>query len=189
VHGAACDRLHHRRPRLEATADGLHHRPERDGVANVNGAARPPRNERNRLPDRWEPAWHVRLHEARACADGASGQRFDRQHVIGGWCPAVAGGASYAASKHAIIGLTKSAAPDYANQNVCVNAILPGNMETSMMDRFTNGDIQKAMELEPVGRLGRPEEIAHPVIWMSEDLGGFITGAAISEWRLVALST
>jgi len=58
-----------------------------------------------------------------------------------------------------------------------------------MMDRFTNGDIQKAMELEPVGRLGRPEEIAHPVIWMSEDLGGFITGAAISEWRLVALST
>ena len=92
----------------------------------------------------------------------------------------VAGGASYAASKHAIIGLTKSAALDYAKQNIRVNAILPGNIETPMMDRFTNGDIQKAIDLEPVGRLGKPEEIAHAVLWMSADLGGFVTGAAIS---------
>ena len=92
----------------------------------------------------------------------------------------VAGGASYAASKHAIIGLTKSAALDYAKQNIRVNAILPGNIETPMMDRFTNGDIQKAIDLEPVGRLGKPEEIANAVLWMSADLGGFVTGAAIS---------
>jgi NAD(P)-dependent dehydrogenase (short-subunit alcohol dehydrogenase family) len=92
----------------------------------------------------------------------------------------VAGGASYAASKHAIIGLTKSAALDYAKQNIRVNAILPGNIETPMMDRFTSGDIQKAIDLEPIGRLGRPEEIADAVLWMSADLGGFVTGAAIS---------
>jgi NAD(P)-dependent dehydrogenase (short-subunit alcohol dehydrogenase family) len=92
----------------------------------------------------------------------------------------VAGGASYTASKHAIIGLTKSAALDYAKQNIRVNAILPGNIETPMMDRFTNGDIQKAIDLEPVGRLGKPEEIADAVLWMSADLGAFITGAAIS---------
>jgi NAD(P)-dependent dehydrogenase (short-subunit alcohol dehydrogenase family) len=92
----------------------------------------------------------------------------------------VAGGASYAASKHAIIGLTKSAALDYAKQNIRVNAILPGNIETPMMDRFTGGDIQKAIDLEPVGRLGRPEEIADAVLWMSADLGAFVTGAAIS---------
>ncbi|RYD25260.1 MAG: glucose 1-dehydrogenase [Lysobacteraceae bacterium] len=92
----------------------------------------------------------------------------------------VAGGASYAASKHAIIGLTKSAALDYAKQNIRVNAILPGNIATPMMDRFTNGDIQKAIDLEPVGRLGKPEEIADAVLWMSADLGGFVTGAAIS---------
>ena len=92
----------------------------------------------------------------------------------------VAGGASYAASKHAIIGLTKSAALDYATQNIRVNAILPGNIETPMMDRFTNGDIQKAIDLEPVGRLGKPEEIADAVLWMSADLGRFVTGAAIS---------
>jgi NAD(P)-dependent dehydrogenase (short-subunit alcohol dehydrogenase family) len=92
----------------------------------------------------------------------------------------VAGGASYASSKHAIIGLTKSAALDYAKQNIRVNAILPGNIETPMMDRFTDGDIQKAIDLEPVGRLGKPEEIADAVLWMSADLGGFVTGAAIS---------
>ena len=90
----------------------------------------------------------------------------------------VAGGAAYAASKHAIIGLTRSAALDYARQNIRVNAILPGNIETPMMDRFTGGDVQKAIDLEPVGRLGKPEEIAEAVLWMCSDLGGFVTGAA-----------
>ena len=92
----------------------------------------------------------------------------------------VAGGASYAASKHAIIGLTKSAALDYAKANIRVNAVLPGNIETPMMDRFTGGDIQKAIDLEPVGRLGKPDEIADAVLWMSADLGAFVTGAAIA---------
>jgi NAD(P)-dependent dehydrogenase (short-subunit alcohol dehydrogenase family) len=92
----------------------------------------------------------------------------------------VAGGAAYAASKHAIIGLTKSAALDYAKSNIRVNAVLPGNIETPMMDRFTGGDIQKAIDLEPVGRLGKPEEIADAVLWMSADLGAFVTGASIS---------
>jgi NAD(P)-dependent dehydrogenase (short-subunit alcohol dehydrogenase family) len=92
----------------------------------------------------------------------------------------VAGGSAYAASKHAIIGMTKSAALDYAKSNIRVNAVLPGNIETPMMDRFTGGDIQKAIDLEPVGRLGRPEEIAEAVLWMSSDLGSFVTGASIS---------
>jgi NAD(P)-dependent dehydrogenase (short-subunit alcohol dehydrogenase family) len=91
----------------------------------------------------------------------------------------VAGGASYAASKHAIIGMTKSAALDYAKQKIRVNAVLPGNIATSMMDRFMEGDIQKAIDLEPVGRLGKPEEIAQAVLWMCSDLGGFVTGASI----------
>lgn len=90
----------------------------------------------------------------------------------------VAGGAAYAASKHAIIGLTRSAALDYAKLGIRVNAVLPGNIETPMMDRFTGGDIQKAIDLEPVGRLGKPEEIAEAVLWMCSDLGGFVTGAA-----------
>ena len=63
----------------------------------------------------------------------------------------VVGGAAYAASKHAIIGLTKSAALDYAKSKIRVNAILPVNIETPIY-RFTGGDIQKAIDLEPVGR-------------------------------------
>ena len=90
----------------------------------------------------------------------------------------VQGGSAYAASKHAIIGMTKSAALDYAKSNIRVNAVLPGNIATPMMDRFTGGDIQKAIDLEPVGRLGKPEEIAEAVLWMCSDLGGFVTGAA-----------
>ena len=91
----------------------------------------------------------------------------------------VAGGASYAASKHGMIGMTKSAALDYAKQNIRVNCVLPGNIATPMMDRFTGGDIQKAIDLEPVGRLGKPEEIAEAVLWMCSDVGGFVTGASI----------
>ena len=91
----------------------------------------------------------------------------------------VAGGAAYAASKHAIIGMTRSAALDYAKQNIRVNAILPGNIATPMMDRFTGGAIQKAIDLEPVGRLGKPEEIAEAVLWLCSDLGGFVTGSSV----------
>lgn len=91
----------------------------------------------------------------------------------------VAGGSAYAASKHAIIGMTKSAALDYAKSNIRVNAVLPGNVATPMMDRFTGGDVQKAIDLEPVGRLGKPEEIAEAVLWMCSDLGSFVTGSSI----------
>ena len=75
--------------------------------------------------------------------------------------------------------MTKSAALDYAKQNIRVNAILPGNIATPMMDRFTEGDIQKAIDLEPVGRLGKPEEIAEAVLWMCSDFGGFVTGSSV----------
>jgi NAD(P)-dependent dehydrogenase (short-subunit alcohol dehydrogenase family) len=98
----------------------------------------------------------------------------------------VAGGSAYAASKHAIIGMTKSAALDYAKSKIRVNAVLPGNIETPMMDRFTGGDIQKAIDLEPVGRLGKPEEIAEAVLWMSSDLGGFVTSASILSVMLAS---
>ena len=74
----------------------------------------------------------------------------------------VAGGAAYAASKHAIIGMTKSAALDYARQNIRVNAILPGNIATPMMDRFTGGDIQKAIDLEPIGRWENRKKLRKP---------------------------
>jgi len=135
--------------------------------------------------DEWDRILDINLRGTFVCMKHEIAQMLRQGGVLvntssGAGIRGVAGGASYAASKHALIGLTKSAALDYAKANIRVNAVLPGNIETPMMDRFTGGDIQKAIDLEPVGRLGKPEEIAEAVLWMCSDLGAFVTGAAIS---------
>jgi NAD(P)-dependent dehydrogenase (short-subunit alcohol dehydrogenase family) len=94
----------------------------------------------------------------------------------------IRGQAAYVAAKHGLIGLTKSAALDYAAQGVRVNAICPGIIETPMMDRFSGGTPEgrdRVIGQEPVGRMGRPEEIASAVLWLSSDLGAFATGHAM----------
>lgn len=94
----------------------------------------------------------------------------------------IRGQAAYVAAKHGLIGLTKSAALDYAAQGVRVNAICPGIIETPMMDRFSGGTPEGRAHVigqEPVGRMGSPEEIASAVLWLSSDLGGFATGHAM----------
>ncbi|KMO19001.1 SDR family NAD(P)-dependent oxidoreductase [Methylobacterium platani] len=135
--------------------------------------------------DEWDRILDINLRGTFVCMKHEIGQMLRQGGGVvvntssGAGIRGVAGGASYAASKHALIGLTKSAALDYAKANIRVNAILPGNVETPMMDRFTGGDIQKAIDLEPVGRLGKPEEIAEAVLWLCSDLGAFVTGASI----------
>ncbi|MFC6066986.1 glucose 1-dehydrogenase [Streptomyces ochraceiscleroticus] len=94
----------------------------------------------------------------------------------------IRGQAAYVAAKHGLIGLTKSAALDYAAQGVRVNAICPGIIETPMMDRFSGGTPEgraRVIGQEPVGRMGSPEEIASAVLWLSSDLGAFATGHAM----------
>ena len=94
----------------------------------------------------------------------------------------IRGQAAYVAAKHGLIGLTKSAALDYAAQGVRVNAICPGIIETPMMDRFSGGTPEgraRVIGQEPVGRMGRPEEIASAVLWLSSDSAGFATGHAL----------
>jgi NAD(P)-dependent dehydrogenase (short-subunit alcohol dehydrogenase family) len=93
-----------------------------------------------------------------------------------------AGQAAYAATKHGLIGLTKSAALDYAAQGVRINAICPGIIDTEMMRRFT-GDTDEGraavIAQEPVGRMGRPEEIAAAVLWLCSDEAAFTVGHAM----------
>ena len=90
---------------------------------------------------------------------------------------------AYVASKHGVIGLTKTAALEYAEQGIRVNAICPGVIQTPMMDRLT-GKKKEAIEqftaLEPVGRMGQPEEIANAVVWMCSDEASFVTGHAMA---------
>jgi NAD(P)-dependent dehydrogenase (short-subunit alcohol dehydrogenase family) len=93
-----------------------------------------------------------------------------------------AGQAAYAATKHGLIGLTRSAALDYAAQGIRINAICPGIIDTEMMRRFT-GDTDEGraavIAQEPVGRMGRPEEIAAAVLWLCSDEAAFTVGHAM----------
>lgn len=90
--------------------------------------------------------------------------------------------AAYTATKHGVIGLSRSAALDYAAHNIRINVVAPGIINTPMMDRFTNGTEegrQKVIAQEPIGRMGRPEEIASAVLWFCSDGGAFATGSTL----------
>ncbi|MEO0835889.1 MAG: SDR family oxidoreductase [Cyanobacteria bacterium J06642_3] len=92
------------------------------------------------------------------------------------------GHAPYTASKHAVIGLTKTAALEYAQQGIRVNAVCPGATETSLLEGLAAGDsdtIEYMKSLHPIGRLAKPEEIANTVVWLCSDEASFILGQEI----------
>jgi NAD(P)-dependent dehydrogenase (short-subunit alcohol dehydrogenase family) len=90
---------------------------------------------------------------------------------------------AYVASKHGIIGLTKTTALECAKLGIRVNAVCPGAIKTPMIDRLT-GNKKEAEEqfagMEPIGRLGIPDEVANAVIWLSSDEASFVTGHSMA---------
>jgi NAD(P)-dependent dehydrogenase (short-subunit alcohol dehydrogenase family) len=87
--------------------------------------------------------------------------------------------AAYSASKHAVLGLTKSAAIEYARKNIRVNAVCPAVIRTEMYERALAADpaIQpRVMQMHPVGRIGEVDEIAAAVLWLSSPAASFVTG-------------
>jgi NAD(P)-dependent dehydrogenase (short-subunit alcohol dehydrogenase family) len=91
-------------------------------------------------------------------------------------------GGAYSAAKHGVVGLTKVAALEYATRGIRVNAVCPGAIDTPMLDRVFSRrpEIRQAfIGGEPVGRLGRPDEIAAAVVWLNSDAASFLTGVAL----------
>lgn len=94
-----------------------------------------------------------------------------------------AGLPAYVASKHAVVGLTKTAALENAKTGIRINAVCPGVIKTPMVDRMTGKqkEVEKVYEnMEPVGRMGKPEEVAEAVVWLCSDNASFVTGQPLA---------
>lgn len=94
----------------------------------------------------------------------------------------VKGAAAYVAAKHGVVGLTKTAALEYAQSGLRVNAVCPGNTRTPLVERILAQHPKREahlIEMAPVRRLGTPEEIAEAVVWLCSDAASFVTGVAM----------
>jgi len=95
----------------------------------------------------------------------------------------IKGRADYVTTKHGVVGLTKAAALDYAQDGIRINAICPGSIRTPLVeDIFARDPEAEALHLanEPIGRLGTPEEVASAVVWLCSDSASFVTGHAMA---------
>ncbi len=90
---------------------------------------------------------------------------------------AVAGHVGYAASKHGVLGLTRNFGVEYASQNIRVNAVGPGYIDTPLLDELPTEQKQGLVSLHPIGRLGNAEEVAKLVLFLSSDEATFINGS------------
>jgi NAD(P)-dependent dehydrogenase (short-subunit alcohol dehydrogenase family) len=85
---------------------------------------------------------------------------------------------AYVAAKHGVVGLTKTAAIEYADDNVRVNAVCPGYIETKMTEDVMRRRGEQLMGMVPFHRMGKPEEIAEMVVWLCSDRASYVSGAA-----------
>ena len=118
-------------------------------------------------------------HELRVMLPQGSGSIVNVSSAYGSI--GAAGASVYVASKHAVEGLTKSAALEVAGTGVRVNVVAPGTTDTGMLTRFTNTDQNKAALIStvPVKRLAAPEEIAHVIAFVASSNASYMTGASI----------
>ena len=110
---------------------------------------------------------------------GGGGAIVNMASVVG--LIGAAGAAAYSASKHGVMGLTKAAALETARNGIRINAVCPAAVETTMAERLYNAPAvhKYVLSCHPVGRFGRPAEIAEAVVWMCSDRASFMTGQSL----------
>jgi len=124
--------------------------------------------------------WTCMKHELRHMRAQGSGAIVNCSSL--GGLVGLPGRAAYHASKHGVIGLTRSAALEYAPRGIRINAVCPGTIETPMVnDMIAKGelDLPEAVNNQPVGRLGRADEIAAAVLWLCSPAASFVLGVAL----------
>jgi NAD(P)-dependent dehydrogenase (short-subunit alcohol dehydrogenase family) len=124
--------------------------------------------------------WACMKHELRQMREQGSGAIVNCSSL--GSLVGLPGRASYHASKHGVLGLTKSAALEYAPRGVRINAVCPGTIDTPMVaDMLANGelDMADAVRNQPIGRLGTADEIAAAVLWLCSPGASFVVGVAL----------
>lgn len=121
--------------------------------------------------------WRALKAEIPALVRTGGGAIVNLSSVVG--LQGMAGASIYGASKFAVEGLTRSAALELASQKIRVNNVAPGPIATGMLDRFTGGHPEYTAQLVPMGRNGKPEEIARAILWIASDEASFVTGTTL----------
>jgi len=127
--------------------------------------------------------WLCMKYEIRAMLKARAGSIVNNSSVDGVRGYPFPAGSSYSAAKHGVIGLTKSAAREYAQKGIRINAVCPGWIDTAPVRNWLNRAPhvrEKILQQEPIGRLGTPEEIAEAVLWLCSEKASFVVGATFA---------
>jgi len=122
--------------------------------------------------------WLSLRHEIRALRKRGGGSIINNTSVLG--LRGVANFSTYVASKHAVEGLSKSAAIETAGENIRINTVAPGPIVTPLLERATGGNTDGFNAIVPMGRAGKPEDIAHAVVFLASDDSSYVTGESLA---------
>lgn len=143
--------------------------------------------EGNKIAEMSLEGWHrvidVNLHsifygmkyQIQAMLDGGGGSIVNISSILGS--VGFQGSAGYVAAKHAAVGITKTAALEYSAENIRVNAVGPGFIDTPLLDQLDDDLKKKLVDMHPIGRFGKSEEVAEVILWLGSDKASFVTGS------------